>query len=55
MSMKVPLWLGGDKIAYEEVGFRNPVTLREGERVVAGTTSIADKTVVVIISASTTK
>jgi type II secretory pathway component GspD/PulD (secretin) len=55
MSMKVPLWLGGDKLAYEEVGFRNPVTLREGERVVAGTTSVADKNVVVIITASTTK
>ena len=55
MSMKVPLWLGGDKIAYEEVGFRNPVTLREGERVVAGTTSVADKNVVVILTASTTK
>ncbi len=55
MSMKVPVWLGGDKIAYEDVGFRNPVTLREGERVVAGTTSVADKNVVVVISATTTK
>ena len=55
MSMKMPLWLGGDKIAYEEVGFRNPVTLREGERVVAGTTSVADKNVVVILTANTTK
>ena len=55
MSMKVPLWLGGDKLAYEQVGFNNPVSLREGERVVAGTTSIADKNVVVILSASTSK
>ena len=55
LSMKVPVWLGGDKIAYEDVGFRNPVTLRDGERVVAGTTSVADKNVVVIISASTAK
>ena len=55
MSMKMPLWLGGDKIVYEEVGFRNPVTLREGERVVAGTTSVADKNVVVILTATTTK
>ena len=55
MSMKVPLWLGGDRITYEEVGFRNPVTLREGERVVAGTTSVADKNVVVILTANTTK
>ena len=53
MEMKVPLWLGGDKMVYESVGFKNPVTLREGERVVAGTTSIADKNVVVILSATT--
>ena len=55
MEMRVPLWLGGDKMVYETVGSKNPVSLREGERVVAGTTSIADKNVVVIISASTTK
>ena len=55
MEMKVPLWLGEGKIVYEGIGFRNPVTLREGERVVAGTTSVADKNVVVILSAVTTK
>lgn len=55
LEMRVPLWLGGEKIVYEAVGFNNPVTLREGERVVAGTTSIADKSVVVIVSASTTQ
>ena len=53
MDLKVPLWLGGDKLAYENVGFNNPVTLREGERVIAGTTSIADKSLVVILSAKT--
>ena len=55
MEMRVPLWLGGDKMVYEPVGFNNPVSLREGERVVAGTTSIADKSVVVVLSASTAK
>jgi type II secretory pathway component GspD/PulD (secretin) len=55
MEMRMPLWLGGDKVVYETVGFNNPVTLREGEHVVAGTTSIADKSVIVILSASTTK
>ena len=55
LDLKVPLWLGGDKIVYENVGFRNPVSLREGERVVAGTTSIADKSVIVILSATTMK
>jgi hypothetical protein len=55
MDLKVPLWLGGDKIVYEGVGFRNPVALREGERVVAGTTSMADKSVIVVLSATTMK
>ncbi len=55
MDLKVPLWLGGDKLVYENVGFRNPVSLREGERVVAGTTSIADKSVIVVLSATTMK
>ncbi len=55
MDLRVPLWLGGDKMVYENVGFRNPVSMREGERVVAGTTSIADKSVVVIVSAGTGK
>src|SRR5215217_6464908 len=34
MEMRVPLWLGGEKMVYETVGFKNPVSLREGERVV---------------------
>ena len=55
MDLRVPLWLGGDKMVYENVGFRNPVSMREGERVVAGTTSIADKSVVVIVTAGTGK
>jgi hypothetical protein len=54
MDMKVPLSLGGP-IQYENVGFKNPVSLREGENVVVGTTSIADKSVVVVLSATTIK
>jgi hypothetical protein len=55
MNMRVPLSLGPDKLAYEEIGFKNPVALRDGERVVVGTTNIADKNIVVVISATTTK
>jgi type II secretory pathway component GspD/PulD (secretin) len=55
MSMRVPLSLGADKLAYEEIGFKNPVSLRDGDKVVVGTTNIADKTIVVVVSASTTK
>jgi type II secretory pathway component GspD/PulD (secretin) len=55
MNMNVPLTLGSEKIQYQEVGFKNPVSLRDGERVVVGTTSIADKSVVVILTATTMK
>jgi type II secretory pathway component GspD/PulD (secretin) len=55
MNMRVPLSLGADKLAYEDIGFKNPVSLRDGERVVVGTTNIADKSIVVVISAGTTK
>lgn len=55
MDMKVPLMTGQNNLVYENVGFKNPVSLREGEKVVVGTTSIADKSVVVVISVSTVK
>jgi hypothetical protein len=55
MDMKVPVYRGGNQISTESVGFKNPVSMREGESVVAGTMSMADKSVVVVISASTVK
>jgi hypothetical protein len=55
LALRMPLLLSPDKVTYQEVGFRNPVTLREGERVVVGTTSVGDKSVVVVITATTTK
>lgn len=55
MNMNVPLTLGTDKISYQDVGFKNPVSLRDGEPVVVGTTSIADKSVVVVLTANTMK
>lgn len=54
MDMFIPVQRGSDYIP-QNVGFKNPVTLREGEKVVAGTLSVADKSVVVIVSAGTTK
>jgi type II secretory pathway component GspD/PulD (secretin) len=54
-NLRIPIALPSGSVTYEEVGFRNPVTLREGERVVAGTTSIADKSVVVVITATTAR
>src|SRR5215213_5437047 len=54
MEMVMPIQRGSDYTP-TNVGFRNPVTMREGEKVVAGTLSVADKSVVVVISAGTTK
>ncbi|HJQ32554.1 MAG TPA: hypothetical protein VJ866_10255 [Pyrinomonadaceae bacterium] len=55
MNMNVPLVVSADKISYQEVGFKNPVSLRDGEPAVVGTTSIADKSVVVVLTANTMK
>jgi hypothetical protein len=57
VEMTVPILRGGGGNDYvpQNVGFKNPVTLRDGERVVAGTMTVADKSVIVVISASTTK
>ncbi|HST53100.1 MAG TPA: hypothetical protein VLJ61_13915 [Pyrinomonadaceae bacterium] len=55
MDMRVPVMISSGSVSYESVGFKNPISLREGERVVVGTTSIADKSVVVILSATTIK
>lgn len=55
INMRLPLSHPGGKVTHEEVGFKNPVSLRDGERVVVGTTSVADKNLVVILSAGTVK
>jgi hypothetical protein len=55
MNMMMPVAAGGEKVIHEQVGFRNPVSLRDGERVVVGTTSVGDKNVVVVLSATTVK
>jgi hypothetical protein len=49
-QMRVPLNLG-PSIQYQNVGFRTPVTVRDGEKVVVGTTAIADKGLVVVLIA----
>ena len=54
-NMRVPLNVGGDSghpaIQYQNVGFRTPVSVREGERVVVGTTTMGDKGLIVVLSA----
>jgi hypothetical protein len=54
-NMRVPLNVGGSSnspaIQYQNVGFRTPVSVREGERVVVGTTTMGDKGLIVVLSA----
>lgn len=52
-SIRIPLNVGGtaQQIQYDNVGFSTPVTLKEGEKVVVGTTTMGDKGLVVVVSA----
>lgn len=50
-TMRVPLNLGEGGVQYQEVGFNTPVSLRQGEKVVIGTTTMRDKALVVIVTA----
>ena len=53
-SMRIPLNVNDaehPKIQYQNVGFSTPVTVREGEKVVVGTTTMGDKGLIVVLSA----
>jgi hypothetical protein len=51
-SMRVPLELGGaGNIQYQNVGFKTPVAVQQGEKVVIGTTTMNDKALVVVVTA----
>ncbi|MGB8508504.1 MAG: secretin N-terminal domain-containing protein [Pyrinomonadaceae bacterium] len=54
-SMKIPLMINQGSLQYENIGFNTPVNLREGEKVVVGTTSMEDKGIIVVLTASVTK
>ena len=53
-NMRVPLSLG-TAVQYQNVGFRSPVGLRQGEKVVVGSTTMGDKGLVVVVSAKLLK
>lgn len=53
-NMRVPLNLGA-QVQYENVGFQSPVGLRQGEKVVVGSTTMGDKGLVVVVSAKLLK
>jgi hypothetical protein len=49
-SMRVPVNVGTG-LQYQSVGFETPVTLRENEKVVIGTTTMGDKALIVVVTA----
>ena len=53
-NMRVPLNLN-NSIQYQNVGFRSPVSLRQGEKVVVGSTTLGDKGLIVVVSARVLK
>jgi len=50
-SMRVPIDVGGGSIQYQSVGFETPVAVKQGEKVVIGTTTMNDKALVVVVTA----
>jgi hypothetical protein len=53
-SMRVPIDVGG-AINYQSVGFETPVSIRENEKVVIGTTTMRDKALIVVVTATVQK
>ncbi|HEX3581521.1 MAG TPA: secretin N-terminal domain-containing protein [Thermoanaerobaculia bacterium] len=54
-SMRIPIDVGKGSIQYQSVGFETPVTVRDKEKVVIGTTTMGDKALIVIVTADITK
>jgi hypothetical protein len=50
-SMRVPLSMG-NSVQYQSVGFSSPISLKQGEKVVVGSTTMGDKGLIVVLSAS---
>lgn len=53
-SMRVPIVVksGSGEIQYQNVGFETPVSLRDKEKVVIGTTTMGDKALIVVVTAT---
>jgi len=54
-GMRIPIDIGKGSIQYQNVGFDTPVTIRDKEKVVIGTTTMGDKALIVIVTADITK
>ena len=52
-SMRVPINVGGaTPTQYQSVGFDTPVSIRQNEKVVIGTTTMGDKALIVVVTAT---
>ncbi len=52
--MRVPINVGSaskSSIQYQDIGFNTPVSVRDGEKVVVGTTAVGDKGLIVVLIA----
>jgi hypothetical protein len=50
-SMRIPINVGPSGIQYQSVGFQTPVSIRQNEKVVIGTTTMGDKALIVVVTA----
>ncbi|HEX7681617.1 MAG TPA: hypothetical protein VF713_26075 [Thermoanaerobaculia bacterium] len=52
-SMRVPISIGGaTQTQYQSVGFETPVSIHQNEKVVIGTTTMGDKALIVVVTAT---
>ena len=51
-NMRVPIAVKTGEVQYQNVGFETPVSLRDKEKVVIGTTSMGDKALIVVVTAT---
>lgn len=52
-SMRVPITVGGaTPVQYQSVGFETPVSIHQNEKVVIGTTTMGDKALIVVVTAT---
>ncbi len=52
-SMRVPISVGGPQpTQYQSIGFETPVSIRQNEKVVIGTTTMGEKALIVVVTAT---
>jgi len=51
-DMRVPIDLGNNNIQYQNVGFNTQLSIRQNEKVVVGTTTMGDKALIVVVTAT---